>query len=555
MDDEKKDLNPADETREQCTQEPTQEETPVEEEAPAEEAPAAAQEPDPVPTPAPEAAPASVMDKLKAAVKKFAKKPALIAAAAAVVIILVIVIAAAAGSSPLGLVEKGVNNSIQALEKNDLFSRVSTAAQGGSLEVRCDLEGITGYPVDGFASAKLYLNSKSKAALVAGVEMDDETMFDASVFLSKDSVAMASETLLGDEAYGISLKKLAKNFEDSVFGPDGAFSLGIELPEDMGSVSDDAAELAEDLEKVADGLLRKLGKSVNKHAEISKESKAIKFNGTEVKTTAVTVSIDHESAAEILGDMLDYLRSDKTLKNCLYDYADYCASILSEAGIVGDEDPAEVIDELYETLDEITQEDLDDLEKALKRAGLELEITFNITKSGKQLVKVKCSAELYGEKADFTVQAGPSWDELEEITIRVNDGDTISKFSYTVKEDSKEEYSATLKVQEDSRVLLDGEFTWNRKKGDFYLELTDRWDDTMGAEGTIEATSKKLEIVIDSVFEYGGKTDLGLSVILTNSDKMPSMPSYTEILTMDEDEVEELIYDLQSILYRLGMFY
>jgi len=549
MNEDEKNLNPNEDTvteevvtEETVTEEPVTGET-EELNAPAAEEPIVAE---PV---------AKATSAVKGIVAKLGTKlPAIIAAAAAVVVVGVAVIASAASSSPLATLKKGFTNSFEALKKNEVVSTATSVAESGSIEVISDLESLIGFALDGEINVKLYLSSALKAALVANVEMDKETLFDASITVDKNNIAIGSEVLFDDDVYGLSLKNLADRFNESEFGPDGDLYTGIELPETLNSIVDNSTKTAEEAEKILENTVAALMKSVKENAEMDKEKETLKFNGTEVKTTAVTIDVNPEAMAAIVRDMLDYVREDKDLKEFLYDNAHYSAMLMDEMGMIYGynygyyDSPEEALDEVYETLNSIEDEDLEYLVETFEDAGFEASLTFYIANSGKQLVGVSLNAEADGDPIKFSIYAGPSWDKLEEISFRFDDGYDVYRASYTVDANDKNEYAAELKIREDNEIVFSGEFVWDKKDGDFEIEFTDDWGDVYGAEGKLEVTSKSTAITLESIREGSYEKDLAVSVIIKSSDKMPSMPKYTDVLDMSADELEDLVYDLQDII-------
>ena len=155
-----------------------------------------------------------------------------------------------------------------------------------------------------------------------------------------------------------------------------------------------------------------------------------------------------------------------------------------------------------------------------------------------------------------SVIAGPSLKNIEEIAVRLDDGYSVYRITYAVETNDKKEYSAKLKVREDSENILVGEFVWDKSSGDFEIELTDDWGDTYGVEGKLMVDSKTAAIVLESVYDYYEEIDLGISLTVSASDKMPAMPSYTEILTMSSDDLIDMVYDIEEIVYELSdIFY
>jgi len=405
--------------------------------------------------------------------------------------------------------------------------------------------------VDASASKKLYTDT-DKAAVVAGVTMDGEPLIDASAFLDRENIALMSDMLFGEKAYGIDLENMLQNYEDSAFGPDGEYWLGFELPEETDSVGEEAAQMVKDAQALLKSMSGVLMKSVKEHAEIDKEGAVISINSEDIKTTAVSIRVDNAGVMAVLRDMVEYLRTDKQVREFLNTYKDYLAAVLVESGVVyGDYDAEDLVTDFYDLLDDLEDDVLEDLEEELDDADFEAALTFHITKSGKELVGVEFVGEAFDEKVEASAFAGPSWEKLEEISIRVEDEYDTIRISYLVSTNDKKEYSAKLKLRENSTNVLVGEFAWDKEKGDFELELTDEWEDTMGAEGTLEVTSKATTIVLESVYDYYGEYDVGITAVIKPSDKMPSMPEYIDILEMTDEEVTALGDELEGAVQEL----
>lgn len=486
-----------------------------------------------------------------------------IAIVAAIVVIAGVAAAAAVTSSPAALLNKGITNSAKSMEKNETVSYMKGVVDGGSVELFCDLETITestmGYPIDGAASIKLYSSLEPKAALVADVELDGDSVLDLTVLAGRDEVVAASDLFFGDEAYGVNLTKLKENFEDSEFGPDGVYSLGIESLDELADALESSQEQTKAAKKIADGIKDAFMSSLRKNAEFEKGADSLDFNGKTVKTTAVEVTLDEKAISAILADMVEYLASDKELENFLYDNAETMVPLMQEMDLIYGyyEDPEDAIDEFYDALDE-AEDALEDLEDELKDANVEITAVFHISKSGKCLVGVECSVETEYDEVKISALAGPSPEKLEEISIRVDDGYDVYRVNYTVKTNDSKEFAAQLKLRENDEVVFQGDLEWDKKNGDFELEFTDDWGDVYGVEGTMKRSGKTASIVLETICGEGEEIELDLGVTLNSSDKMPSVSKYTDLLEMDADDLQDLIddassavYDLQNLMYSM----
>lgn len=453
------------------------------------------------------------------------------------------------GGSPVSMLGKGLSKTIKSLSENPTVALLADVSDGGSLEMSCDLDTVSDGMVDGSVMLKVY-SEKEKAAVIADAEIEDIEL-DAEIFANKDEIVLSSDTLLDGNGYGISLKDLAKNFEDSIFGPDGDYSLGIENIEEYLDPLENSEQLSKDAQAIIDRYLEQVMKLVDEHAETSKENDVLEFADEEVKVTAVTVTIDTEALYHIVRDLLEYIQKDKDLETFLYDNAMPEIRHEDDYGYVsaGFSLTEDVIDEFYDGLDDLIDElddvDLDDMSE------MELELVGYISKSGSYLVGADFVLDDDYDKYKVSLRVGPSLKELRELSLSYDDGYSKVKASYIVETNDKEEYYAELKVKVDGETTIDGEVCWDKQDGDFWAEYTDDWGYLYGVEGTLETGSKSTVLVLETVYDDYDEFDLDVTVTLTPSDKMPSAPKYTDILSMDEDDFEDLAYDLEDVLGEL----
>ncbi len=485
-------------------------------------------------------------------------KKLLIPVVAAVAVVLVIVIVASSLlNSPLALVGRGIKNSLDALQKNEVVSLATDIAEGGSVEFLCSLDELAyDMPVEADASLKVYTALPDRSAVVANLIVDEEPLLDASVLVDEKSIAFGSEALLGDEYYGVSMDGIAERFSDSVFGYDGAYSLDIELPEGFDALMEDAQKITKESKEITELIAGTALKSLKKHAEISKDRETLEFADKKVKVTAVEVQLDAKALANMAADMIEFIRDNKKVKAYLESNAEYATTLMEAFGMDGYYDSAEdMIDEMYDALDELELDKaaIKDLERSIKASGFDMTVVFQITNSGKELVGVKFSGKIDGEKVKLTVQAGPSWKDLNEVNFRYEDDYSIYRGAYVVETNNRTEFEADLKIREDNEVVYSGKINHDKKDGDFEIELTDSWGDVYGAEGTLEKTSKATTIVLDAVYGEGEELELGVTAVLSRSDKMPSMPKFTDVLDLDEYDIEAMAEDLEDTASTLAL--
>ena len=488
------------------------------------------------------------------------KRKPLTVAAAVVVAVAVIAISASAviSNQPLGILAKGAKNSYEALKNNEIVVLGADIMKGGSIEASVDLEPLTesmmGYGIEGNASVKLYSSDKPAAAAVGSVEIDGENLLDLTLTMNREEIAVNSTSLLGGNAYGLCLDSIEKYFDSSAFGPDGDYSLGVEfaeIEETLSSVKDRSSS-SEEAAKIAEDLLKTALKSVTTHAEIEKGSEILSFAGEECKTTAVSVQADMPAMLNIAGDVIDYCRTDSDLREFLTENSDLLVSA-AEYGSYYAMDAEEMLDAFYKAL-EMAAEEIEQLKERAEHIDTEVEITFYVTKSGSYLVGAELDLEFYEESVKMEAFIGPNPKNVTEISFRFDDGYEKIRGSYTVKTNDAKEYSAALRIKDDGETVFSGSVDWDKKDGDLDIEFVDEWEDTYALSCELEHSSKATVIRVISYEDDDQELDIGVTVTLKGSDKMPTISRYTDILTMDEDEIEDIIYDIMDIASELSNF-
>lgn len=257
---------------------------------------------------------------------------AIIACAVAVCILLGVIISSAVMSTPKNTIENAAEKSFKAATKSDDAKFIEDVLDGGSIEISANLAKImesmgAEEGVDMDVSAKLYFELSALAtAFELAATMDGDALIDALVYISSEQIAVSSEALLGEEAYGVIFSDIEKNFDSSEFGEDGEYSIGItseqitafvEALESMEKPPKEIEKFAEKTEKIVDDAYNTIIKSVIKHAETDKVNGTVSCAGKDVKTKDVTFVLNGESVSLIVADLYDYLANDKALNKYL----------------------------------------------------------------------------------------------------------------------------------------------------------------------------------------------------------------------------------------------
>lgn len=466
----------------------------------------------------------------------------------AVVAVIAVIVLTVLANTPAGLLATGFRNSKDALESNSFSEKMNQVSNGGSMEITLDLANLmaeSGLPMGGTGSLKFYMDSeKGKSVMTLGVLLANIRNMDMSLFFNEDSLVLASDWLLGDKAYGVGYNDLEENFNNSVFGPDGAYSLGIEVPEDLQEQLDKYQKYTEDTEKIAAQLGNHLLESAGKNASLEKANATLSLGGKEVKTTAVSIKMDHDQLAAVMEDTLEYMRTDEDFKAYMKEYADI---LFSDSWA----DPDTLVEEFYQELDD-AKDEMDELKKELEEEEAGVEVVFHITKSGKQMVGIELTFESNISPVQLSFYAGPDLESANEISFRVDADGSIVRGSYVVTTNDKKAYAAELMLREDGETVLSGQVNWDKTSGDLVITMTDEWEDSVVIRGTLVETKMVTDLTLDSIEMEGEQVELGLGVVLKTSDKMPDSPAYKDILKMTEAEVTSLITDLSMVFLQMA---
>ncbi len=454
-------------------------------------------------------------------------------------------------ASPMALVATGLRNSMEAIEENAFVSFLDEAYNGGSTEISMGLKSLlagSGLPLDGTASVKIYMDAENKQSAVnLGVKLGQLQDLDASIYFNPESVAVSSQVFLGTTAYGIDLPTVIEDFNASVFRMDGPYSMGITLPDNLKTLMQDSQKFIEDSEKIASALAARLLKTLEKNSEVEKENAVLTLGGEEVKTTAVTVKLDHTQIVAIVTDVIDYLRTDEDFKTFLQEHADY---MLASSGSYVD--ATEFVDELYQQLDEMAA-DIDEMKKALEESNASVSVVFHINKSGKQLVGIELAGQIDGETSNLSICAGPDLKDAKEVRFQADANGEAFTATYLVKVNDKDAFVSLLDLRENGQDVMKADIRWDKQTGALEFLATDGTESTLSVQGTLALTDETLTATVDSVSLDNNKTELGVSVALRTSDKMPTAPVYKNILKMTEAEVKSLVDELSQAALQLTL--
>ena len=473
-------------------------------------------------------------------------------------------------TSPVRKLVNGGEKTISGLQSTDLGSTLKQVTTGGGITLTVntgkneELSSLISrlavgkeYEVDAKAELGLFF-TKGAAALSLDTELNGSDLLDALVTLSKEELALSSTALFSKTNYGVNLKNMAKNLTGSIFDPDEGTQYALPqetfdaLTGEGGFGLSDAEKMLKDAKTVLKKTFDALVTSVSKNGKISKGSDTITIGDKDVKTSTVVIELDAKAIKAIASDMLSFLNKDKDVKTLIKDIQGAADSGLF--GNIFDEDE-DVEDEFYTWIED-TKDELDNLEENLE------DVTFTLTGylKGSYLVQLQLDEKVEKEKSTIRVTVGPDPKSPQEITLYSKDfrgnKDTVT---YKVSENSKNSYEASFSVKVNDETPLKAKISWDKKEGGLKVSGTLTRSDYYGtqttdfeARATLTKSGKKTVLELGKVTVDERELNLkGISLTLDGGAKFPSISKYTDILTLEEDELEDLLKDLQQTMQEI----
>lgn len=513
--------------------------------------------------PASEAAQPSASATPAAQQKKPWNRRIVFAALAAVltVALLVVAIIAAAGSSPLKLVADATENTLSTLGQGKLLTTAREVLSGGSISVEAPMNDLgqalfygygdlfaTDGTGDGTLSVKTYADlPEQKMAVLVQLPFMNETL-EAGVYGNQESVAVEAPALL-PSVCGVNLKTLAEVLPQSVFAPDSGSSVALDeatFEQLMQSVAQLDGEqdkqnqaFVKQLEKLDRKVTAELFKRVEAYTEIEKDSGEVQFMNTSAKVNVVSIRADGPALAKIYREMLQWMTESKDVERVVNSF-----SALYGEEITAQKLPERFYDGLYDQLDACV--DLED-----EWEDVELALDFHITKSGKRLVKLEAEiADVYGDETTLVVTAGPTLADPELIQVHYSDAWQDMELLYGVERSDAKQYSARLRVKQNSRTVADASLSWDKKDGDVRLKYEDEQEAVL-LKGSMLWEKKTLTANVRSITYDEDIIKPNLTISVCTDDKTPEEPEYTEVLRMSEADIETLGTQIEQNLQKL----
>lgn len=462
---------------------------------------------------------------------------------------------------PLGLVADGIAKTADVQMKAQEDSIIYKAFNGGSVELVLESEDLLSSYLDvelpnAALTAKLYSDPENmQFGIKAGMEVSAVSVIDALLTVNEDALTVSSDALLGTKVLGVGFENIVENFDKSVFGPGGSYSLDIsakELVEELGlgntaALMTKAEKLNEKSEDIAADFCNMLVASLEENALIEETEAGIVVADEETLVTSVSVLLDNVGLPAVVEDVCIYIRDDQEFRSFLKDLF----VIYEEMGMLEEMELGRTADEAMKNLDDSVNAVLADLEDfAEEMDNGTLSFVFHISEKGKYFVGMDMIVEDGAAESKVLFFMGPDPAAPEFCRLTIVEDDYVLADVQVVIADSDKELAIEILAEQDGDETLDAELTYDKTLGEYELICQIDNDENIRAKGDVREEKKLLAIGLDTIYGEGEKWVVDAEVIFRADDELKP-GKYTDILLLSEDEFATLVGELTGSLMGL----
>ena len=419
------------------------------------------------------------------------------------------------------------------------FPARATSAPSGALsaELVFSSEGMD-------ISGKLALDiNQQLLAAVAGVGTNGVTLADLGAYLSGQAAAAGGSMIGG--TYGVDFATLVRNLPKSIFAPDSGSSYaldeetynqilalmnrGLGPAARFGSFGADVSsdELAQDfavLQEAYSGIGEVLVSCLN----LDVNSTSLVINNKPIQVLQGSVTIDGEAFAAIVNALITPLQGNTEAQEALATIIDGInAASDEELGFTGEEAVEMIVSQLPGMLPEMAQE--------LDAAGFSARLILCISNDTPFPVKFGMELQADGETVELNLLISEEMDfyrfELKE------DGAVTTYMQLDITENTADTLAFKFTVQNEYEEPVSLDFNLN-KAGKAFLVTVTADGETNSLSGYYSSSDTLFSITVDKA---NGQNLGGTMTLNLRSDDSISMPTFSEITTMTEEEFTTLV--------------
>lgn len=463
---------------------------------------------------------------------------------------------------PLERAAASARDTIREANESELSVFAKNLLQHGSTTLKVDLNemqdlvaALLPLPIKLDASAEMTLYSKYGSLAFTGEgTLKGKRLLDASLIYNEGKdIAVSSEIFFGKTNYGLNLKTLGKNLEGSLFDPAKGGTYAITPQEKFDQLK--AHEFKEHaLEELVNEFKTRLKGLTNAgldymidNAAFNTGSQTVTIAGEDIKTNTLTMTFNDEVFCGLLNTLLDYCRDDKDMLSFLTKVADKILLLEPEPQPGTPEE--RVLEALRRAKNEIA-------EQRSRIAGTDFTVISYM--NGGKTLRMDSKAVKGDQEAFCSFSFGPDVKAPKEIDLELSiPGQAVISAVYTVTSRTADLYSGKLNVRYDAADLANLTVNWDKKTGAFSV-LVEALQENQFASltGTLQRDGKITTLVPQkatySMDSATAELPLGgVSLTFNEAAEFPTLPNFTEITSMSEEQFEAVFEDLQETLSSL----
>lgn len=396
-------------------------------------------------------------------------------------------------------------------------------------------------------SGKLTLDTNQLLlGALAAMVSEGETVMDGAAYLSTQ--AFAIDSLLLGGAYGLDLTTLAQNLPSSIFAPASGSAYAFDedtYQQILDLLSGKALETVQVPSMDTSAAEEALAVLVEAYSEIPEQVMALMsiessnastiVNNKPIQVEQIRCTADADTAVAITELLLQPAIDSTQVQDALAVLIDlFAASSQQELDVTGEELVKVLVEELPGELDTTRQE--------LAASGFQ--VSSVICVSTETQMPVKFALEMEAEGSNLAINLLLS-DELDFFRFEVlEDGVASAALVFQIPENSENVLVLQLSVEEHNEETAVMRFELNRA-GKTFLASFAADDETASLSGFYTISDNLFSVTVDKLDgqDFGGTITLNL-----RADDTISLPSFTEVSTMTEEEFTTLVQTVSAIV-------
>ena len=432
-------------------------------------------------------------------------------------------------------------------------------------------------------SGKIYFNKNELYLSDINIKAEELNVV-GDLYISENEVIIKEDNYIKGK-YGINFNTFKKDLDNSIFAPtsDSDFALDrytyndiIEYVDYLNEIKAVRNDLTKDLEELSKELGKDIWKIASKTFEFKLENDKVLINDEETKVKVITITIDGNSFANFVEQLVAYLKETDLIVNFLTKYE----KTLQNFNIITVSNES-LVKQYKDFIDNISlEEELEDIKENLE--------TINI-----KLYTSKFSSHL--SKLEFIVSDEEEQETLFALEIgkkgikktnQVRFTFDETQYTYSINKDNKGNTNVFLeskRIYENSTLTLSRitinsyELNINKKEKTYELKIVDTMDESKNGEltkythdiytvkGTCDKTGNTLKLSIDTIEnlyerDYGNSYSkpisdtniikMDLNITIKANDPMPKFSKdYKSIDDITEDDIYNWVEAIEDSVY------